>query len=101
MVRILAALFALGMLAVPAGMAVAQPAADTPVEYREAPAAQSGKGRKVAGMWNGTRPARGGAYRWPYLAIGSVVAVFATIGLVKYIRYLERMRRRTVPKPSR
>lgn len=97
MVRILAALFALGMLVVPAGVAIAQPAPEAPVEYREAPAAQAGKGRKVAGMWNGTRPARGGAYRWPYLAIGSVVAVFAGIGLVKYVRYIERTRRRTAP----
>jgi hypothetical protein len=97
MVRILAALFALAMLAVPAGVAIAaQPAPEAPVEYRDTPAAQSGEGRKVAGMWNGTRPARGGAYRWPYLAIGSVVAVFATVGLIKYVRYVERMRRRTV-----
>lgn len=94
MSRLLTALFVGALLLAPAGLAAAQPRAEAPAEYAEEPAATSGQGKKVAGMWNGTRPARGGAYRWPYLAIGAVVAVFAAIGLVRYIRYLERMRRR-------
>lgn len=42
--------------------------------------------KKPSGFWTGTRPAKGGAYRWRLLAIGAGLAVVTGAGMVYVVR---------------
>jgi hypothetical protein len=54
------------------------------------PVAQTSPPRRPSGFWTGTRPAKGGAYRWRLLAIGIGVICVSTFLTVRFIRKQSR-----------
>lgn len=92
---VVALLFGLFVLSTEGSAQASEPSdfADVePVASHGGPVADRSPPRRPSGFWTGTRPAKGGAYRWRLLGIGIGVLGLSTFFTVRFIRKQSRAR---------
>jgi hypothetical protein len=80
-----------GLLAPPPATTTTMPWAQDPAPGSNQRQLETRTGRP-SGFWTSTRPAKGGAYRWRILAVGSAVLAITTFFVMRLLRRTARAR---------